>query len=374
MTEENRICAVLLSPYDGAPRGKAVFCRLLRAWFSGTKRQSGREKAVEDGKEIVYSYRLTKRDLRWEKRCGSLMLEEAAPEEYGWSIVARNLAGEIVSKTRLNFEYEWLQTAYYQNGDTRRPALYLRPAPGGMELLRWNDSGAVYEKVLLVPTQIPEGGLASLVNADAGEPVLTAFTTGGQLGYCPREQAERRARALEEERDRPFAVSLAPAEGEDALDAFQAVPNLPRPQPPKEPAVALAEEILPPREKKPAPPPPSADYAMNRELQDFPEEPALAKGAEPLPEPGPVECIRLDDAENARATEALLAEAIAHRGGAGPPGTEKAWCEPRAWGAPGLRPPPRRRNPRPLPRGRRSPPRPRRPCGCRTRAPSNRLW
>ena len=95
MTEENRICAVLLSPYDGAPRGKAVFCRLLRAWFSGTKRQSGREKAVEDGKEIVYSYRLTKRDLRWEKRCGSLMLEEAAPEEYGWSIVARNLAGEI---------------------------------------------------------------------------------------------------------------------------------------------------------------------------------------------------------------------------------------------------------------------------------------
>ena len=75
MTEENRICAVLLSPYDGAPRGKAVFCRLLRAWFSGTKRQSGREKAVEDGKEIVYSYRLTKRDLRWEKRCGSLMLE-----------------------------------------------------------------------------------------------------------------------------------------------------------------------------------------------------------------------------------------------------------------------------------------------------------
>ena len=58
---------------------------------------------MEDGKEIVYSYRLTKRDLRWEKRCGSLMLEEAAPEEYGWSIVVRNLAGEIVSKNTPEF-------------------------------------------------------------------------------------------------------------------------------------------------------------------------------------------------------------------------------------------------------------------------------
>lgn len=314
---QNEIICLHMEPYDGSPQGRDLFCRLFRAYRGGKARQSGKWKGLESGTRIAVSYRLTKHDFRWEKCSGSLLLEESAPEDYGWSLTVRSLGGDVVSKTRYSPEYRWLQTAYYQNGDTRRPALYLRPAPGGMELLRWNDSGAVYEKVLLVPTQIPEGGLASLVNADAGEPVLTAFTTGGQLGYCPREQAERRARALEEERDRPFAVSLVPAEGEDALDAFQAVPNLPPPQPPKEPAVALAEEILPPREKKPAPPPPSADYAMNRELQDFPEEPALAKGAEPLPEPGPVECIRLDDAENARATEALLAEAIAHRGGAG---------------------------------------------------------
>lgn len=303
MTEENRICAVLLSPYDGAPRGKAVFCGLLRAWFSGTKRQSGREKAVEDGKEIVYSYRLTKRDLRWEKRCGSLMLEEAAPEEYGWSIVARNLAGEIVSKTRLNFDYEWLQTAYYDCGVTNRAAAYLRPAGDNrLQLLRWDAQAQQYAPETLVRCELPEGGLASLVNAEAGEPPVLAELVGSTAGFCPPEQAERRAAVLERERDKPFSVRLpsVPQEDESGLDAFEVVDN-----------TAPLRNASPKKSETPAPA--RGDYAVNREVDFFREEIVIETA------PREAERILIDDAANAKAVNALLNEVSNAKKGGGKP-------------------------------------------------------
>lgn len=302
MTHNNQICAVLLSPYDGAPGSKALFCRLLRSWFSGVKRQSGREKAVEDGREIVCVYRLTRRDLRWEKRCGSLLLEEAAPEDYGWSVVCRNFAGEIVSKTRYNFDYEWLQTAYYDCGVTSRAAACLRPAGENLELLRWDGEAQKYAGETLVRCELPEGGLASLVNAEAGEPPVLAELCGGRAGFCPPEQARRRAAVLESESGKPFAVRLPEPvqEDESGLDGFQVVDNT-------APLRAAAA-------KKPETPPPTGDdYAVNREVEFF-REPVVIETA-----PRPVERILIDDAANAKAVNALLEEVSSAKKGGGKP-------------------------------------------------------
>ena len=193
---------MLLTDYDGAPQNKAVFCRLLREWYGGKRRQSGRERAVENGKEISYVYRLTKRDLRWEKRCGSLMLEEAAPEEYGWSIVTRSFEGDVVSKIRLDHDYHWLQTAYFDNGFTGRTSVCLRPAQNEkLELVRWDAESDAYVTELLTACELPQGGLSSLVNAEAGEPPVLAELVNGRVGYCPPEQATRRAAVLEQEKD-----------------------------------------------------------------------------------------------------------------------------------------------------------------------------
>lgn len=305
MTDENRICAVLLSPYDGAPQSKAVFCRLLRAWFGGTKRQSGREKTVEDGKELVCVYRLTKRDLRWEKRCGSLMLEEAAPEEYGWSVVTRNLSGEIVSKTRLSFDYEWLQTAYYDCGVTSRAAAYLRPAGENLELLRWDEQEQKYEAEPLVRCELPEGALASVVNAEAGEPPVTAELERGRAGFCPADQAARRAAVLAHEKGRPLSVRLpsAPQEDDSGLDAFEVVDN----------TAAVRAARAPAPKQGEAPAGPRGDYALNREVDFFREETVIETA------PREVERILVNAASNARAINALLDEVSnAKRGGGRP--------------------------------------------------------
>ena len=308
MSEENGICAVLLSPYDGAPQGKAVFCRLLRGWHAGKRRQAGREKTVENGRELTYVYRLTKRDLRWEKRCGSLMLEEAAPEPYGWSIVSRNPEGEVVSKTRLGFSYEWLQTAYYDAGDTSRAAVCLRPAGRGLELLRWDNRRGAYGFERLERCELPEGGLASLLDAEAGEPPVLAELVSGRVGFAPKALCEARAAVLAREADRPFAAGLtdAPAD-DDALDGFSVIDNAS----PNAEKPSRREEARP---KTPAPAPDgTGDYAADHELSDFPEELVIDLA------PRPVERILVDQAANAKAVGALLEEVSAAGRGSGRP-------------------------------------------------------
>lgn len=302
MSEDNRICAVLLGPYDGAPQSKAVFCRLLRGWYAGKRRQAGREKAVENGRELTYVYRLTKHDLRWEKRCGSLMLEEAAPESYGWSIVTRNSDGEVVSKTRLGFSYEWLQTAYFDAGNTSRAAVCLRPAGHGLELLRWNESRGAYDFEPLERCELPEGGLASLLDAEAGEPTALAELASGRVGFAPKALCERRAAVLAREADRPFAAGLTGAGGnEDALDGF-----------------AVIDNTAPSEEPRPAPKPAqtpeeTGDYAVNREVSDFPEELVIELA------PRPVERIVVNETANAKAVSALLEEVSSAGRGSGRP-------------------------------------------------------
>ena len=253
------ICTVRMAPYDGSAQSREVLCRVLRAWFGGKRRQSGREKRAENGKEISCSYRLTKSDFRWEKRCGSLMLEESAAEDYGWSILTRDFTGTIVSKTRYSFAYEWLQTAYFEGGHTARAAACLRRSANGLELLRWDAEAGRYRSQELVPCELPEeGGLASLVDSEAGAPTVTAeLVYGGRTGFCPREQAARRAEVLRRESGRPFAVRLPEEEGGDrALDAFHVIDNTRRAKPhaaekpgapvhlEEEPAPAEQEPIL----------------------------------------------------------------------------------------------------------------------------------
>ena len=302
--QDNRICAVLLSDYDGAPQNKAVFCRLLREWYGGKRRQSGREHAVENGKEISYVYRLTKRDLRWEKRCGSLMLEEAAPEEYGWSIVTRSFEGDVVSKIRLDHDYHWLQTAYFDNGFTGRTSVCLRPAQDGkLEMVRWDTETDAYRTELLTACELPQGGLSSLVNAEAGEPPVLAELVNGRVGYCPPEQAARRAAVLEQEKDHPLSMEVPTAgESDDALDRFEVIDNTVHPVLPvqKKPK----KEIAAPKE---------SDYAVNREIGFFEEEPIIETA------PRPVERIRIDDDVNAKAVSALLDEVSNARKGEGKP-------------------------------------------------------
>ena len=351
------ICTVRMAPYDGSAQSREVLCRVLRAWFGGKRRQSGREKRAENGKEISCSYRLTKSDFRWEKRCGSLMLEESAAEDYGWSILTRDFTGTIVSKTRYSFAYEWLQTAYFEGGHTARAAACLRRSANGLELLRWDAEAGRYRSQELVPCELPEeGGLASLVDSEAGAPTVTAeLVYGGRTGFCPREQAARRAEVLRRESGRPFAVRLPEEEGGDrALDAFhvidntrrakphaaekpsapvhleeepaQAAPEAPQPAPASEPAPAPAVQPAPEhpaaaepiRAAEPAAPqgdePQDApDYALNREVSFFPEDWVIETA------PRQVERILINDAANNRAMNALLEEVAAARGRNGRP-------------------------------------------------------
>ena len=264
------ICTVRMAPYDGSAQSREVLCRVLRACFGGKRRQSGREKRAENGKEISCSYRLTKSDFRWEKRCGSLMLEQAAPEDYGWSILTRDFAGTIVSKTRYSFAYEWLQTAYFEGGRTDRAAACLRRSANGLELLRWDAEAGRYRSQELVPCELPEeDGLASLVDSEAGAPTVTAeLVYGGRTGFCPREQAARRAEVLRRESARPFAVRLPEEEGGDrALDAFHVIDNTRRAKPPAAEKPGAPVHL----EAEPAPAAPEAPKAVSA-----PEHPAAA--------------------------------------------------------------------------------------------------
>ena len=44
------ICTVRMAPYDGSAQSREVLCRVLRAWFGGKRRQSGRENGPKTGR------------------------------------------------------------------------------------------------------------------------------------------------------------------------------------------------------------------------------------------------------------------------------------------------------------------------------------
>ena len=232
------------------------------------------------------------------------MLEEAEPEEYGWSIVTRSFEGDVVSKIRLDHDYHWLQTAYFDNGFTGRTSVCLRPAQNEkLELVRWDAESDAYVTELLTACELPQGGLSSLVNAEAGEPPVLAELVNGRVGYCPPEQAARRAAVLEQEKDHPLSMEVpTEAQNDDALDRFEVIDNTVHPVLPvkKKPK----EEIAAPKE---------SDYAVNREIGFFEEEPIIETT------PRPVERIRIDDSVNANAVSALLDEVSNARKGEGKP-------------------------------------------------------
>ena len=136
-----QIFTIHMLPWENAPAEEPLLARLLREHSESPRKRKGREKGFENGMRVSVSYRLRQGDFFMEKKSGSLVLARSEHESYGWSLTKWDFSGRVTEKIRFSPELQWLQTAYFRDGNGKEPVLFLLPAEKGLELLERTEEG-----------------------------------------------------------------------------------------------------------------------------------------------------------------------------------------------------------------------------------------
>lgn len=254
-----QIFTIHMLPWENAPAEEPLLARLLREHSESPRKRKGREKGFENGMRVTVSYRLRQGDFFMEKKSGSLVLARSEHESYGWSLTKWDFSGRVTEKIRFSPELQWLQTAYFRDGNGKEPVLFLLPAEKGLELLERTEEGWRKSFLELMPAEI--GARASLLKSQAGEPVCSIWSDQG-LFWAFRPEDIRRCRETEEklEKGELSEEPQWPGQSEASLPE-ERLPELER---------FLAESgDLPSQEEGQALSAVADDYAADHSLQDF---------------------------------------------------------------------------------------------------------
>lgn len=264
------IHTVCFQPYDGSIRNDALLTEVRRNYFETHKRAAGKTHNYTAGTDIYIHYKIDKDKFSWRKATGKMILQEAFREKGGYYILTRNLAGDTVSKAHYSEDHVWLQTAYYA-GDTTRPAALLKAKQGGgLVLLEFVPQTGKYTQSELEFCPIKSGtAVQSLINAVAGEPIMTVETDCGSFCCCSASEKESRMAVLNDLR--LGAKDLAPDWPKEEATEFNF-----------EYILNDGSVVEPEPEKPVAQAPEEPDYAANHEIFST-DEPVMDSPAEQEP-------------------------------------------------------------------------------------------
>lgn len=290
-----------------------------RRYFKGGRRaiKVGRRETVK-GFDGDLRGKLSRWGFYWKKTAlgvsgqKGVALEEAFDQKGGYVLVCRDFRGVIVSRVFFSKDHAWQKSEYYEPWDPGVAKVMFKPDPMEDVVGRydWDPTKKLYRSITLHPAPYEAGSAEqALINARFGEPPLIVALEGGQLCYCPQQEAAARAQALEEIRSGTMVLMpaweikegamLGDEDEEDAdvtftsLDAYAQIAPREKPAPPP-PVQAEARDLPlpPPAIEPPAAPQPSAPPAAKADeldieyiLADAHQEPPAGEPQQP---PAPV--------------------------------------------------------------------------------------
>ena len=175
---------------------------------------AGGRKAVKVGRrETVKGFdgdlrgKLSRWGFYWKKTAlgvsgqKGVALEEAFDQKGGYVLVCRDFRGVIVSRAFFSKDHAWQKSEYYEPWDPGTAKVMFKPDPMEDVVGRydWDPDKKLYRSVMLHPAPYQPGSAEqALVNARFGEPALIVSAEAGPCCYCPQQEAQARAQALEE--------------------------------------------------------------------------------------------------------------------------------------------------------------------------------
>mgnify|MGYP000871424842 CR=1 FL=1 len=213
---------VSLHPFTPEGNADSLLNTVRREFFEGRKAVKGNTRAVENGREVRTRYRLANGCFHWKKTCSGAILEEAFPVAGGgYRLLTHGAEGELTSVSVYDARQHWLKTIYYDGGP-EHPTAVLERAESGLELQTAEGNTG-----LLPCLWKPGSAEQSFINAQTGEPGVTASTDAGEFCFCPAEKCALRREAQKKSQDTPDCLAPGwPESAEAALD-FHPIPNAP---------------------------------------------------------------------------------------------------------------------------------------------------
>ncbi len=185
------VYTVHMLPWENAPAEEPLLSRLLREFGETSRKQKGREKALENGMQVTTVYRMRRGDFFMEKKSGGRVLLRSERESYGWSLTKWDFSGRVTERIRLSPEFIWMQSAYFKDGNGKEPVAFVLPAEKGLAFLERTQQGWRKSALELVPAETSAKG--SILKDRAGEPVCSVWSGRG-LFWAFRPEAFRKCR------------------------------------------------------------------------------------------------------------------------------------------------------------------------------------
>ncbi|HIS49058.1 MAG TPA: hypothetical protein IAA80_00950 [Candidatus Gallacutalibacter pullistercoris] len=185
--------SVCLFPYDSADHFRGPLTQLRRDLFETGKQARVSGKDITSGQVTRYKGSIDKKHIKWVRKNGRIILEEAFPVAGGSTLLCRNQEGQLIARI-LYQENEWCRSSYFRPGDERAMVI-LEPDLGQHAIIRYDliPENGKYRQSLLVACRISPGtACQSAVNAEAGEPTVVACTSLGDFCYCSEEERDLR--------------------------------------------------------------------------------------------------------------------------------------------------------------------------------------
>ncbi len=191
--------SICFLPYDTADRFHGPFADMLRRFYTegGHIRTSGQEFSA--GVACRYHGSIHGEKIKWTLRWGHRTLEECLPTEQGTALLLHDRAGNLTGRALFSGN-RWVRSAYFEPGEYRAQVI-LEPFGGKNCLARLDylpETGQYLRTLLYPAPYFPGTPRQSYLNSQAGEPVLLASTSMGDLCYCPLEEQQLRLEIWEE--------------------------------------------------------------------------------------------------------------------------------------------------------------------------------
>ncbi len=169
---------------------------------------TGGKKTVKVGKaEVIRGFegklqgKLARRGFYWKKVAGKVALEESFERKNGYVLVRRDFRGTIFSRVYFDKNHLWVKSEYFEPQNPREAQIILKPRDTSDLIERFDrePDGTRYRSVELYPLPYLEASAEqSVLNARFGEPGLIVSTKEGEFCYCPKKEAQKRLRALDD--------------------------------------------------------------------------------------------------------------------------------------------------------------------------------
>ena len=253
--------------YDESGGADSRLGAARRKFFQNRRPARGSVSAVENGRKIHIRYKIGEKCFQWKKTGGGVTLQEAFSVSGGcWRFVEHSMEGCLLSAASYDAGLHWLQTAYY-SGDPKQPLAVLKREEGGILCRRYIPGETCTEILLLPEAWEPGTALQSCVNAQAGEPVVTAETDAGRLCFCTEEERKLRQQLREKLCADPSLLTPNWAEQEETELNFAVIVNdgsaKPGPEKAENPPENRPEKKQSPKREKSRKK--KAEYAADRE-------------------------------------------------------------------------------------------------------------